>query len=200
MRSLVYALILLLISHAPVQADELREVEKMLKSRIDGVISVLQNKKLGKPEKNARIIELVDPVFDFELMARLSLGKKHWPDLNSRQQQQFVELFVQRIKESYLEKMDLYTDEKVVYESPKKVNDRIHMPTYLVSKDNRYSMLYKLYQSKGSWKIYDLEIQGVSVIQTYRSQFDGVLRSGTVADLLEKMKAPGQFSIETDKN
>ncbi len=97
-----------------------------------------------------------------------------------------------------MEKLDLYSDEKVEFEPPKKVKKNIHFLTYLVSKDSRYSMLYKVYQSKKGWKVYDLEIQGVSVIHTFRTQFDGVLREGTIADLLEKLKSH-DFNAATAK-
>jgi phospholipid transport system substrate-binding protein len=76
---------------------------------------------------------------------------------------------------------------------------RVQLPTYLVSKGTRYSMLYKLYNKKNSWKIYDIEIQGVSIISTYRSQFDGVLKHGTIQDLLEKLKSQDEFRLNTVK-
>jgi phospholipid transport system substrate-binding protein len=70
------------------------------------------------------------------------------------------------------------------------VKKKIHAPTYLVSKDKKISILYKFYKAEKNWKIYDLEIQGVSIIRSYRSQFSGILENGTVDDLLLKLENP----------
>ena len=70
-------------------------------------------------------------------------------------------------------------------------NQKIHIPTYLVSKDRKISILYKFYDSEPGWKVYDLEIQGVSIIRSYREQFDQILQKGTFEDLLAKMEKSG---------
>ena len=99
------------------------------------------------------------------------------------------------MQQSFLEKLDIYTDEKVLYGAPLVEGKKVHVPTTLVSKDSRIEMLYKMYRTAEGWKVYDVEISGVSVIQTYRSQFDGVLSNGTIDDLLEKLKTDGAFTI-----
>ncbi|MBW1695001.1 MAG: ABC transporter substrate-binding protein, partial [Deltaproteobacteria bacterium] len=73
---------------------------------------------------------------------------------------------------------------------PVQVKNKIHIPTGLVSKDNSISMLYKFYKSNYGWKIYDVEIQGVSIVSTYRAQFKEVLGNGTIDDLLLKLEKP----------
>jgi phospholipid transport system substrate-binding protein len=129
-------------------------------------------------------------MFDFELMARLSLGKKHWSGLSQDKKVRFTELFINRLKASYLSNFNLYTDEKVLYDPSVQVKNKIHAPTYLVSKDKKISILYKFYKAQENWKIYDLEIQGVSIIRSYRSQFSSILESGTIDDLLLKLENP----------
>jgi phospholipid transport system substrate-binding protein len=84
----------------------------------------------------------------------------------------------------------LYTDEKIIFEAPAQVKKKVRVPTQLVSKDRKTSILYKLYKPADDWKVYDLEIQGVSIIRSYRSQFGEVLQSGTIDDLLLKMEKP----------
>jgi phospholipid transport system substrate-binding protein len=64
------------------------------------------------------------------------------------------------------------------------------IPTEIISNNNRISMIYKLYKSKKDWKIYDLEVEGVSIISTYRSQFDQVLSKGTIDELLQRLEKP----------
>jgi phospholipid transport system substrate-binding protein len=156
------------------------------------VISVLQKKELELEAKKKKIVEIVTPIFDFSLMAKLTLGRKYWPGLAKEKKERFTELFIKRLKESYLEKLTRFTyiDEKIIYNAPVQVDKKIHIPTELISKDNKISMLYKLYKSKQEWKIYDIEIEGVSIITTYRSQFDQVLSKGTIDDLLKKLEEP----------
>jgi len=200
MRYLLYSMICLLLFCRPVFADDKSEVKDLLKGKIDAVVLLLQNKDLDKQKRDDQIIAIVTPIFDYKTMAKLSLGKKYWPGLSEEKRAAFSDLFIKRLQESYLEKLDLYTDEKAIYEEAQQVDNKIHMPTFLVSKDNRISMLYKFYQAQGGWQIYDVEIEGVSIIQTYRSQFDGVLKTGTIDDLLEKLKIVGEFTISSSSN
>jgi phospholipid transport system substrate-binding protein len=192
MKSLLYALLsLLVLSHTAI-ADNKSAAEATLRSKLEAVISVLQKKELELEAKKKEIVEIVTPIFDFSLMAKLTLGRKYWPGLAEEKKERFTELFIERLKESYLEKLTryTYTDEKIVYNTPIQVDKKIHIPTELISKDNKISMLYKLYKSKQEWKIYDIEIEGVSIITTYRSQFDEVLSKGTIDDLLKKLQEP----------
>ncbi|MCP4298469.1 MAG: ABC transporter substrate-binding protein [Proteobacteria bacterium] len=190
MKNLLVAVISLLLFYQSAAADDKSEVEKLLKNNLDTVITVLQKKDLEQQAKNKEIVDIVTPMFDFELMARLSLGKKHWPGLSQDKKERFTELFIKRLKASYLNNFTLYTDEKVFYEPSVQVKKKIHTPTYLVSKDKKISILYKFYKAEKNWKIYDLEIQGVSIIRSYRSQFSSILESGTVDDLLLKLENP----------
>ena len=187
---LLYAVVGLLLLSRATAADETSSAEEFLKSNLDAVFTVLQKKELSQEAKNNEIVGIVTPMFDFELMAKLSLGRKYWPDLSKEKRERFTELFVNRLRQSYLNKLTAYTDETVVYEPPLKVDAKIHIPTYLVSKGNKIGMLYKFYQSSGQWKIYDIEIQGVSIIRSYQSQFKEILQNSTFDDLILKMEKP----------
>ena len=199
MKSLILAAIFSIFFVHPVVAAEKSEVLKITNERITKVIQLLKNKALDKKERNKRIVEVVNPLFDFKRMARLSLGKKHWVKMTKAQKKEFSALFVKRLQESYLEKLELYTDEDVVIEKAKQVKKRIHVLTRLVSKDDKKDMVYKFYKSKRGWRVYDVVILGVSVVQTYRSQFSGLLRKGTMEDILEKLRKTGEFKIPTVK-
>jgi len=190
MKNLIYAVLFTLLFSQAAFADDKKEAEEVLKGKLEQVILVLEKKELKEETKKKEIIEIVTPMFDFSLMSKLTLGKKHWPGLTKKQAGKFTELFTKRLKDSYLDKMLLYTDEKIEYKESVQVGKKVQIPTILTSKDNKISMLYKLYKSKQDWKIYDIEIQGVSLISTYRSQFDEILRSKTVDDLLLKLEKP----------
>ena len=187
---LLYAVFGLFLLSPAVTADDKSAAEEFLKNNLDAVFSVLQKNDLSPQARNSKVEEIVTPMFDFELMGKLSLGKKYWPDLSPEQREKFTELFVERLRQSYLNKLTAYTDEKIIYESPVTVKKKVHMPTLLISKGKKISMLYKLYSSSNSWKIYDVEIEGVSIIRSYRSQFNEILQKGTFDDLLQKMERP----------
>ncbi|MGB2927476.1 MAG: ABC transporter substrate-binding protein [Desulfobacterales bacterium] len=190
MKSLLYSVFILLVMTQTVGADDKDVAKELLKSKIEAAIAVLQKNDLDHQEKNKQIIEIVTPMFDFPLMAKLSLGRKYWPGVVNEKRQRFTELFTKRLKESYLDKLALYTDEKVVFKTPVQEKRKIKIQTELISKNNTISMLYKFHESTNSWLIYDIEIQGVSIISTYRSQFDQVLNKGTIDELLIKLEKP----------
>jgi phospholipid transport system substrate-binding protein len=190
MKSLLYAVLSLLILSQTVMADDKSAAEEALKSKLEAVLLVLQKEEVEHEAKKKEIIEIVSPIFDFSLMAKLTLGRKFWPGLVKEKKERFTELFVKRLKESYLEKLTRYTNARIVYNAPIQVKRKIYIPTELISKDNKISMLYKLYKSKHNWKIYDIEIEGVSIVINYRSQVNQVLSSGTIDDLLTKLEGP----------
>ncbi len=196
MRKLLIAVLVTFASSSIAFADETLSAEELLKNKLDAVLAVLQKKDLELEAKKKEITEIVTPVFDFALMSKLTLGKKHWTDLPQEKRERFTELFIELLKKSYLGSITLYTNEKVVYKESVQLSNKVHIPTELIAKDNNYSMLYKFYKSKHGWKIYDIEIQGVSLIRSYRSQFDSVLSKGTIDDLILKLET---HEIDTPK-
>lgn len=190
MKRLLYTVLILFISVQTGLTDDKNSAKKLLEGKLDLAIAVLQKKDMGQQEKDRQIIEIVTPIFDFPLMAKLSLGKKYWPGLSKEQKGKYTDLFVKRLEASYLEKLSLYTDETVVYKTPVQNERKVEIPTEVISKDKKISMTYKLYKSEQDWKIYDLEIEGISMIVTYRSQFDQILDKGTFDDLLLKLEKP----------
>ena len=167
-------------------ADEVSEIRAMTKEKVDLVIRTLKDSSLSKEEKKQGILKTIDGLFDFSLMARLSLGKKHWKSLSKSGRKEFSKLFVERLKQSYLDKLDLYTDEEV--KMTKK--NRVEVVTYLVSKDDKKEMTYKLYKTKKKgWMVYDVDVLGVSIVQTYRSQFSGILKKESLEQLMERLRS-----------
>ena len=176
-------------------ADEVSEIREMTKEKVDHVISTLKDDSLSKEEKKEGILKTIDSLFDFSLMARLSLGKKHWTTLSNKGRAEFSELFVEKLKQSYLDKLDLYTDEEVVVDEAKLTKkNRVEVLTYLVSKDDKMEMTYKLYKTKKNvWMVYDVDVLGVSIVQTYRSQFSGILKKESLEELIERLRSSGEL-------
>ena len=176
---------------ATLSADEVSEIRAMTKEKVDLVIRTLKDSSLSKEEKKQGILKTIDGLFDFSLMARLSLGKKHWKSLSKSGRKEFSKLFVERLKQSYLDKLDLYTDEEVVVDEAKMTKkNRVEVVTYLVSKGDKKEMTYKLYKTKKKgWMVYDVDVLGVSIVQTYRSQFSGILKKESLEQLMERLRS-----------
>ncbi|MFQ6035602.1 MAG: ABC transporter substrate-binding protein [Sedimentisphaerales bacterium] len=170
------------------------ELTGLLQTRWNAIISILQNKDIDQKAKAKQIYKIVDPIFDFPLMAKLALGKKHWPKLTPPQREKFTQLFIDRLKSSYLDKAKLYTGEKALYKPiVRKRKNIIYVPVQLASGDKGIAIVYKLRKMNPpqvGWKIYDVEIQGVSILLTYWSQFDDILRHGTIDELLSRLEKP----------
>ena len=188
---LIFSKIFLLLGSNCIFADEVSEIREMTKEKVDIVINTLKDNNLSKDEKKEAILKTVDGLFDFPRMAKLSLGKKYWKSLNKGGRKEFSKLFVERLKQSYLDKLDLYTDEEVVVDEAKqKKKKRVEVLTYLVSKDDKMEMKYKLFKSKKKgWLVYDVEVLGVSIVQTYRSQFSGFLKKNSMDDLMNRLRS-----------
>ncbi len=171
---------------------------ELLGAKWNAVLTVLQNKELDQKLKRKIMDKIISPIFDSELMAKLVLGRTHWSKLNPTQHERFTRLFVERLKNFYLEKTTLYNNEKVLFKPAVQKKNSIHIPMVLTSNDKEVAILYKLHKMDEQcesgmsecWKIYDVEIQGVSVLLTYRSQFDDILRRGTIEDLLSELEKP----------
>lgn len=183
-------LFLTMISTSLAVADNKKEAETYLRGKMDAVFDVLKNPAFDQQRKNSEIVTIVSPMFDFSLMTKLAFGKAHWGKMNETQQKKFNELFVKLLKRSFIEKLVLYTDEKVVIKDAQEEKNKVFIKTVLISKGKQFDMAYKFYQTGGEWKIYDLEIQSVSVISTYRTQIDDVLKTGTFEELMVKLDKP----------
>jgi phospholipid transport system substrate-binding protein len=161
---------------------------ELLRVKWDAVITVLQNKEIDQDVRVKKINKIVNSIFDFPLMAKLALGRKHWPKLTPPQREKFTRLFIERLRTSYREKVSLYTDENIQFKPAVKNKSSVYVPVELKSKDTKVDILYKLRKVEKRWKVYDVKIQGISILKTYWSQFDDILSRGTVEDLLSRLE------------
>ena len=170
------------------------DLTALMKSKVATITGILRQEGLSVGDKNTRIEGETDALFDYGLMGRLSLGKQAWTDLDAADQKRYLSLFETRIKNSYLEKLHLYTDEEVeVAPAIQAKKDRIEVPSFIIGKDGKTEMRYKFYAAKGgTWLIYDVEIAGVSIVQTYRSQFAEILKNSSAKELVEQLQTPRQ--------
>lgn len=170
------------------------EIESQMNNKIDKVILILKDSNISKEAKATEIIQTMDSSFDYELMSRLSLGHM-WRDISESQQKEFTNLFTKKLKNSYVEKLDLYTDELVqILGTEQTKRNRITLNTQLIGKESKHDINYKFYKKKNedNWLIYDVDLLGVSIIQTYRKQFSGFLKEKSFSDLLSYLEKSKQ--------
>ena len=161
---------------------------ELLRVKWDAVVTVLKNKEIDQDAKEKKINKIVNSIFDFPLMAKLALGRKHWPKLTPPQREKFTRLFIEMLRTSYREKISFYTDENVLFKPAVKNKRSVFVPVELKSRDDKVDILYKLRKVEKRWKVYDVNIQGISILKTYWSQFDDILSRGTVEDLLSRLE------------
>ena len=189
MKRIYYYLLFFLLLSPVVVADVETEAEKILKSSIGNVFTILLDKEMAMDQKKSKVIEITNTVFGYSLMAKLSVGKAHWSEFNAKQRAEFTNLFTESFQNFYIDKLDLFSNEEVIFQPANVVKEKkVQIPTILLSKGKKYSILYKMFNTKDGWKIYDITIEGVSLIHTYRSQYNHILQSGEVEDLLVKMR------------
>ena len=167
------------------------ELKEHFLNKIDNIVAVVKDTTLSKSQRNTKIISLLEPIFDFELMAKLSLGKT-FKTLSSEEKKRFIDLYVERMKQSYLSKFDGYNGEKVKVTKVNKIKkNRIIIATDLVSEDDNLEIVYKFYkpkkakENKDTWLIYDAEIKGVSILKTDKAQFREFLKTKSVSELMD---------------
>ncbi|WP_419767341.1 ABC transporter substrate-binding protein [Arcobacter sp.] len=179
---LIFSLLILSKSLFAIEESKIKDV---MQEKIDNVILILQQKDKTLKERTDKIFSIMDALFDYNVMSQIALGKD-WNSLSSDEKAEFTKLFETKLKNSYIDKLDLYTNQKIQIDGIDKLNPkRIRLITYLIGKDEKYEIEYKFYKnSNDDWLIYDVNIIGVSIMQTYRQQFAGYLKNKSFKDLL----------------
>jgi len=185
---LALAGILFLLAPSPVRAGELTDE---IRNAIDRGLEILNSsdpEENGKKQQIAQLKEIVHPLFNFNEMARRSLGR-HWRQLTQEEKEEFVAVFTNFLEEIYAGKMDLYKGGDVVFLREVVNEDYARVDSKITdSKGTGYSVSYKLLRRDGDWRIYDLVVENVSLVNNYRSQFNRVIRNSSFEELIKKMR------------
>jgi phospholipid transport system substrate-binding protein len=138
-------------------------------------------------ERRQKLWDTVKAVFDFEETSRRALGQ-HWLPLTAQERQDFTDIFVKILRDFYLGKSDSYGGEKMVYVRELVQEDRGKVQTYFFTLDQKKIVIdFSMYKVDGTWKIYDVIVEGVSLISNYRSQFNSIISKESFAGLMEKL-------------
>ncbi len=183
--------LLTLTFSASASADQLEDLKELIEVKVETIISILKNDTISRVEQDKHIYENAEGLFDYTLMSRLSVGKKNWAKLDSTQKQEFIRLFSTLMKESYGEKTHMLSDEIVTVNDAQQIKkSRIYVSVSIKGSKEATELIYKFYYSKkGLWLVYDVDIAGVSILQTYRAQFAETLKSDDMVVLMEKLKS-----------
>jgi phospholipid transport system substrate-binding protein len=173
---------------SPVMADDMGDVTELTKSATTKIIALLQDDTLADDACKAKVQTELEVVFDLPLTAKLTLGRKYWPRFKKEEQKEFQDLFIKQLVDSYFKKARMFAENQVKYENPVRKKNKIHVAINFTSKGEKLRINNKFYKSRAGWRIYDMEIQDISVVRSYGSQYAEVLRTGTAADLLKKMR------------
>jgi phospholipid transport system substrate-binding protein len=176
---------------------------EQVKNTIDKVISILNDKELKKPnkteERRSNLRKAVGERFDYEEMAKRSLAL-HWHKLSPKERKEFTELFGELLERAYINKIESYSDEKILYTGEFVEPDYSLVKTKIITKRNvEIPLDYRLMRVGNQWKVYDVVIEGVSLVSNYRTQFSKIIRSHSYAELVRRLKIKKEEIIFEEK-
>jgi phospholipid transport system substrate-binding protein len=185
-KSVVLSLTLqLVVGVAGVWAGPPTEIARQV---IEKALDILQNPSYQGEARRQMVKRLVDPYFDYQEMAKRSLGPT-WGKLNAGQRQEFVQVFAQLLEASYSDKIEKYAQRvKIDYTGEILDGETAEVRTVVVRANDRIPLNYRLLNEGGTWKVYDVTIEGVSLVSNYRSQFSRIIHESSYAELLRRLK------------
>ncbi len=166
-----------------------------LKVSVDKVVKILQDPTLKSEartkERRAAIREAVNDIFDFQETAQRALGR-HWQSLSDKERAEFVALFTEFLERAYIFRVEQYSGEKISYlgESVDPGGDLATVKTAFIGRnDTEVPIDYRVLRRDNRWMVYDVSIEGSSLVANYRAQFDRVIRTASYDELVRRLKA-----------
>ncbi|NOY73631.1 MAG: ABC transporter substrate-binding protein [Gammaproteobacteria bacterium] len=178
-------LLLFLAGSSPIIAEE--DPKTQLKSTIDAILDTLRNKKLATDERQKKITDLINDRFDFAKMSQQTLAI-NWKKASKEQKNKFIELFAKSLQSSYMGRLEAYTNETVEFTKEKIKNKKAKINTLIITKTIEIPINYKLHNKNNKWLIYDVVIEEVSLIRSYRSSYQNIVKKEGIEGLLTKME------------
>ncbi|KAB0671937.1 ABC transporter substrate-binding protein [Oryzomonas sagensis] len=161
-----------------------------VKKTVDEVVHVVSDKNLKKHDQQRRqaLKKTISVIFDYSEMAKRSLGK-HWSQRSQAERRQFTDLFASLLENSYAGKIESYNNEKIMYLKETVDGDHAEVRSKVITpKRDEYSLDYRLLKENGKWMVYDVVIEGVSLVSNYRTQFNKIITTNGYNELVKKLK------------
>lgn len=164
----------------------------LVKKTADRILTILKDPSLKGAtklqERRQKLWEEISTAFDFEEMSKRALGR-HWSKRSPEEKKEFVDLFSHLIQNAYIGKIDLYSDEEIVYLGEKQDSQYTTVSTKILTKTGtEITADYRLLKDQEKWMVYDVVIEGVSLVNNYRIQFNNIVIKSSYEKLVEKMK------------
>lgn len=189
------SILMFLLSTLPVYAGAPLDT---VQTNVTKVLDVLRDPKLkdesAKGIKKEKLEAIYEQMFDEVELSMRTLGA-NWTKLNPAQQQEFIQLYRQILEKAYIDKILSYTNEKIVFSKENMLsNNQAEVQTKVITSSKEIPIFYKVILKDSSWKVYDVVVENVSLVQNYRSQFNSILAKNTPDQLLEilRKKVKGQ--------
>jgi len=176
--------LLMTLAGAAFAADNATE---SVRTSVDAIIAILKDAALDKPAKREKIRGVIAERFDFRAMSQSTLAT-NWKKASQEEQRQFVALFAELIQNTYIGRVEAYTNETVKYPGEKITKDRAVVETLIMTSNAEIPVTYKLYLKDGRWLVYDVNIEGVSLISNYRNSYQEIVKKEGFSGLLAKME------------
>ena len=155
---------------------------------MDEVLKIVQSQPDGSARR-AAVRQAANRLFDFEETAKRALGP-HWQQRTPAEHEEFVRLFSDLLEAAYVGKIDLYQGEKITYVGETVDGDQATVKTRIVTKQgNEVPVDYRLLREMDGWRVYDVIIEGVSLVANYRTQFNKIIQTSSYDDLVKRMRA-----------
>ena len=163
-----------------------------LRGQVDRVLKLLDDPALKAPDKakdrRVAVRKVADDIFDFGETAKRSLGR-HWAARTPQERDEFVQLFGDLLERSYISKIELYGGEKIQYVGDKIEGETAIVQSKLLTKTGgEVPIEYRMLKKGERWLVYDVVIEGVSLVANYRTQFNKIIQTSSFQDLVKKMK------------
>lgn len=170
----------------------------MVQANVNKVLDVLRDPNLkgesAKGAKKEKLEVIYEQMFDGVELSMRTMGG-NWKKLNPAQQKEFTLLYRQILEKAYIDKILSYTDEKIIFSKESMLsNNQAEVQTKVVTSSKEIPIFYNVILKGGTWKVYDVVVENVSLVRNYRSQFNSILEKNTPDQLLEilRKKVKGQ--------
>src|SRR3989442_13921121 len=174
-----------------------------LRAQIDRAVKILEDPELKKDgkqkERRAAIRQVANDIFDFSETAKRSLAR-HWAPRTPAERDEFVGLFTDLLERSYISKIDLYGGEKIQFVGEAIDGEGAVVRTKLVTKQGtEIPVDYRMHRRGDKWLVYDVVIEGVSLIANYRTQFNKIITTSSFQELVKKMRTKQEEFLHEEK-
>ena len=173
-----------------------------VRGTVDNVLGILKNPSLKadsrKRDRRDQLRRAIFSRFDFAEMAKRSLGS-YWRQLTSKEQDDFVRLYTDLLERAYVDQIESYNNEKFAYVKETVDQEYADVQSRIVTtKGDEYSLNYRVHLVGSEWKVYDLVIENISLVNNYRSQFNRIIANSSYNELLRRMRDK-QIEIRTER-